>query len=150
MASSTVTYFHSNFVFIILYFTGWELANSGDLQCLGVFYGLVGRIDLQTSFDTRLMLIKEYSLVGELTGRGTVYKIRSVTLLPLRGSDITHTELGLKPCKKHKNFALANITVDNTLQKVPFAKTWGTIKSATSTIKNTTQHAAALATSQVL
>lgn len=127
---------------------GWELANSGDLQCLGVFYGLVGRIDLQTSFDTRLMLIKEYSLVGELTGRGTVYKIRSVTLLPLRGPDVTNVELGLKPCKKHKNLSPGNISVD-TLQKVPFAKTWGTIKSATSTIKNTTQHAAALATSQV-
>ena len=85
------------------------------------------------------MLIKEYSLVGELTGRGTVFKIRSVTLLPLRGGDITNSELGLKPCKKHKNILSGNISVD-ALQKVPFAKTWGTIKSATSTIKNTTQH----------
>lgn len=34
-------------------------------------------------------------------------------------------------------------------QKAGFAKTWGTIKSATNTIKNTTQQAAALATSQV-
>ncbi|KAG8320968.1 Phosphatidylinositide phosphatase SAC2 [Homalodisca vitripennis] len=124
---------------------GWELANSGDPECLGVFYGLIGQLELLS--DCRLLLVKDAARVGELQGRGTVYKIRSIALLQPKGPDVTAGELKLKPCRKHCN-SNTSIATDN-IQKVAFAKTWGTIKSAGSTIKNTTQQAAALATSQV-
>lgn len=62
-----------------IYFLGWELANSGDPECLGVFYGLIGQVDLL--LQRRLLLVREVAYVGELQGRGTIYKIRSISLL---------------------------------------------------------------------
>lgn len=61
---------------------GWELANAGDPECLGVFYGLVGQLELLS--ESRLVLVREAVCVGVLQGRGTVYKIRSIALLQVR------------------------------------------------------------------
>jgi uncharacterized protein YdiU (UPF0061 family) len=94
------------------------------------------------------MLIKEIVAVGELQGGHIVYKINSVAFLHL-GSE--NFDIGLLPCAKHQ-YGLKKKTISGRLfdtQRTSFAKTWGTIKNATNTIKNTTQQAAALATSQV-
>ncbi|XP_054278972.1 phosphatidylinositide phosphatase SAC2 [Macrosteles quadrilineatus] len=125
---------------------GWELANSGDPECLGMCYGLVGQVDLLS--DTHLLLVREVARVGELQGRGTIYKIRSVSLLQLRGHEVATSELKLKQCHKHSNSHVGNAVADN-MQRLGLSKTWGTLKSAGSTIKNTTQQAASLATMQV-
>ena len=97
------------------------------------------------------MLIKETSEVGILQGNHVVHKIKSVAFLHL-GSE--NFDIGLYPCPKHQNLGPRKKPTAATgglfdAQKTGFAKTWGTIKSATNTIKNTTQQAAALATSQV-
>ncbi|XP_034939249.1 LOW QUALITY PROTEIN: phosphatidylinositide phosphatase SAC2 [Chelonus insularis] len=125
----------------------WEWATANNLECLGTFHGIIGKIDQTPFMEPRIMLIKEASNVGELYGSHTVYKIKSVAFLQL-GSE--NSEISLLPCKKHGgiNNKIGGGSND-ILQKTGFAKTWGTIKSATNTIKNTTQHAAALATSQV-
>ncbi|KAK0159400.1 hypothetical protein PV328_010279 [Microctonus aethiopoides] len=126
----------------------WEWASANNLECLGVFHGIIGKIE-QTSFmEPRLMLIKDIANVGVLYGDRMVYKIKSVAFLQL---GVDNSDLGLLPCKKHgginNKFSLTGS--NDSIQKTGFAKTWGTIKSATNTIKNTTQQAAALATSQV-
>lgn len=128
---------------------GWELANSGDVECLGIFYGLIGKIDFQVDGEGRLLLIKETDVVGELPDGRTVMKIRSIVFLHPSGSDVTATELGLKSCKKHKGGTYNSNNMFELPQKAALAKTWGTIKSATNSIKSTTQQAAALATYQV-
>lgn len=94
------------------------------------------------------MLIKEVLPAGELYGGHVIYKIKSITFLHL-GSE--NNDIGLLPCKKHQNLPKKKSQggLFDVPQKAAFAKTWGTIKSATNTIKNTTQQAAALATSQV-
>ena len=94
------------------------------------------------------MLIKDVSPVGELHGGRVVYKIKSVAFLHI-GSD--NSDLGLQPCKKHQSLPKKTFQTGlfDAPQKAGFAKTWGTIKSAGNTIKNTTQQAAAMATSQV-
>ncbi|XP_046742174.1 phosphatidylinositide phosphatase SAC2 isoform X2 [Diprion similis] len=126
----------------------WEWATAIDPECLGTFYGVMGKIEQPSVLDPRIMLIKEVEPVGELHGGHVVFKIKSVAFLPL---GIDSIDVGLLPCKKHQNLprkkgqgGLFDIP-----QKASFAKTWGSIKSATNTIKNTTQQAAALATSQV-
>lgn len=127
------------------------MASADDPECLGVLYGIVGKIELQSVVDCRLMLIKESASVGDLPGGKTVYKIKSVTFLQL-GPAGDSADLGLKPCRKHQNNKKTGSSgggIFDIHQKAAFAKTWGTIKSATNTIKNTTQQAAALATSQV-
>ncbi|KOX67473.1 Phosphatidylinositide phosphatase SAC2 [Melipona quadrifasciata] len=94
------------------------------------------------------MLIKEVSPVGELYGGHVIYKIKSIAFLHFGNEN---NDIGLLPCKKHQNLPKKKSQggLFDVPQKAAFAKTWGTIKSATNTIKNTTQQAAALATSQV-
>nr|XP_050853948.1 phosphatidylinositide phosphatase SAC2 isoform X2 [Vespula vulgaris] len=126
----------------------WEWASPKDLECLGMFYGIVGKIDQPSVLEPRLMLIKEVSVAGELYGGHIVHRIKSIAFLHI-GTD--NTDIGLLPCKKHQHLPKKKGTsgLFEVPQKAAFAKTWGTIKSATNTIKNTTQQAAALATSQV-
>ncbi|XP_043672998.1 phosphatidylinositide phosphatase SAC2 isoform X2 [Vespula pensylvanica] len=126
----------------------WEWASPKDLECLGMFYGIVGKIDQPSVLEPRLMLIKEVSVAGELYGGHIVHRIKSIAFLHI-GTD--NTDIGLLPCKKHQHLPKKKGAsgLFEVPQKAAFAKTWGTIKSATNTIKNTTQQAAALATSQV-
>ncbi|XP_029675642.1 phosphatidylinositide phosphatase SAC2 isoform X1 [Formica exsecta] len=126
----------------------WEWATPRDLECLGMFYGIVGKIEQASVLEPRLMLIKDVTPVGELHDDHVVYKIKSIAFLHL-GTD--NADIGLLPCKKHQ-YGLkkrGGIGLFDVPQKAALAKTWGTIKNATNTIKNTTQQAAALATSQV-
>ncbi|CAH1404834.1 unnamed protein product [Nezara viridula] len=125
---------------------GWELANSGDVECLGVFFGLVGKISFQAESETRLLLIKETEVVGDLPDGRTVIKIRSIAFLYPCGPDVSAAEIGLKSCKKHR---AGGCNMFELSQKAPFAKTWGTMKSAANSLKSTTQQAAALASYQV-
>ncbi|XP_014219978.1 phosphatidylinositide phosphatase SAC2 [Copidosoma floridanum] len=128
----------------------WEWASAVELECLGLFHGLIGKIEQSQVLETRLMLIKETSPAGELQGGHVVHKIKSVAFLHL-GSE--NFDIGLQPCPKHQHAPIKKKPSSGVglfdAQKAGFAKTWGTIKSATNTIKNTTQQAAALATSQV-
>ncbi|KAK1125853.1 hypothetical protein K0M31_005391 [Melipona bicolor] len=126
----------------------WEWASPKDLECLGIFYGIVGKIEQPSVLEPRLMLIKEVSPVGELYGGHVIYKIKSIAFLHFGNEN---NDIGLLPCKKHQNLPKKKSQggLFDVPQKAAFAKTWGTIKSATNTIKNTTQQAAALATSQV-
>ncbi|XP_018048607.1 PREDICTED: phosphatidylinositide phosphatase SAC2 isoform X2 [Atta colombica] len=125
----------------------WEWATPKDLECLGMFYGIVGKIEQTSVLEPRLMLIKDITPAGELHGGHVVYKIKSIAFLHIGTENM---DIGLLPCKKHqyvlkkKGSGLFDVP-----QKAALAKTWGTIKNATNTIKNTTQHAAALATSQM-
>ena len=127
----------------------WEWANAIDIECLGVFYGIVGKVEHISVLEPRLMLIKEVASVGELHGGHVVYKIKSIAFLQL---GVENQNIGLLPCKKHQHMPKKKSVggMFDITQKTGFSKTWGTIKSATNTIKNTTQQAAALATSQVL
>ncbi|XP_011702877.1 PREDICTED: phosphatidylinositide phosphatase SAC2 isoform X2 [Wasmannia auropunctata] len=126
----------------------WEWATPKDLECLGMFYGIVGKIEQTSVLEPRLMLIKDVTPAGELHGGHVVYKIKSIAFLHV-GTE--NTDIGLLPCKKHQYAMRKKGTggLFDVPQKAALAKTWGTIKNATNTIKNTTQHAAALATSQM-
>ncbi|KAJ9598474.1 hypothetical protein L9F63_010843, partial [Diploptera punctata] len=131
--------------------SAWDLATADDPDCLGILHGIVGKIELHSVVESRLMLIKESASVGDLPGGKTVYKIKSVAFLQA-GATSESVDLGLKPCQKHQNCKKTGISSGGLFdihQKAAFAKTWGTIKSATNTIKTTTQQAAAMATSQV-
>lgn len=74
-----------------------------------------------------------------------MYKIKSIAFLQL---GLENVDLQLQQCPKHKTVTLrsgSNSLFD--MQKnSAFTKTWGTLKSAGNTIKNTTQQAAAIAT----
>lgn len=65
---------------IFLFSKGWELANGQDPECLGIFYGLIGRIRL-ADCDDRLLLIKECATVGTLPSGHVVNAITSIAIL---------------------------------------------------------------------
>ncbi|XP_030753570.1 phosphatidylinositide phosphatase SAC2 isoform X2 [Sitophilus oryzae] len=126
--------------------TGWDLPDAEDPICLGICEGIIGKVEYVPLFDPKLLLIKESSLVGKLHGNNEVYKIKSVVFLPLNTENVA---LNLRTCTKHKTISLKKPNTSNPLlelQKNTLSKTWGTLKSAGSTIKNTTQQAAAIAT----
>ncbi|XP_076265258.1 phosphatidylinositide phosphatase spermathreecae isoform X3 [Rhynchophorus ferrugineus] len=126
--------------------TGWDLPDAEDPVCLGVCDGIIGKVEYVPLFDPKLLLIKDSASVGKLHGDNDVYKIKSVVFLPLNHEEVT---LNLKPCQKHQTIGLKRVTNTNSLleiQKNTLSKTWGTLKSAGNTIKNTTQQAAAIAT----
>lgn len=94
------------------------------------------------------MLIKESVPVGKIHGQHKVYKIKSVAFLQPDSEDAS--ELRLQPCRKHGSPSDSNrrhpAVLFDVQKNVALTKTWGTLKSAGSTIKSTTQQAAAIAT----
>ncbi|KAK6633081.1 hypothetical protein RUM43_012824 [Polyplax serrata] len=124
--------------------TGWDLASAVDPECLGVCYGIIGKVQIDSIVEPRLLLIKEYKSVGEYIDGHIIYKIKSIAFLSPGGTE----SLNLTHCKKHQNLAFTK-KAGLFDQKSTFARTLGAVKSATNSIKTSTQQAAALAIPQV-
>nr|CAH7731652.1 unnamed protein product [Callosobruchus chinensis] len=126
--------------------TGWDLTDADDPVCLGICDGIIGKVEHSPLFDPRLLLIKESLPIGKLHGDNEVFKIKSVAFLSLNGDE---TDINLKTCSKHKSAESKPSQPTSSLfdlqKNAAFSKTWGTLKSAGNTIKNTTQQAAAMA-----
>ncbi|XP_039445307.1 phosphatidylinositide phosphatase SAC2 isoform X1 [Culex pipiens pallens] len=148
---------------------GWDLSSVDDIECIGITHGIVGTIALQGVLEPHLIIIKEAIPVGVLYAPHLVYKIKSICIL---GPDEPDTVI--LPCSKHNT-----TTTVKTIPSIGSAsaqagapgtssgqstssprsrlfessalvnKTWGAVKSAGSTIKNTTEKAAAIASNQV-
>ena len=126
-----------------------DLVYAENPSCLGIVYGILGKIDLEST-DTRLLLVRDFAHIGDLPGGHPVFKIKNVAFLPLKSDP---GELGLDACKMHQEIRNRKLGVPAGGlfdQKAMLGKTWGSIKSAGNSIKNTTQQAAALATMQVI
>lgn len=142
-----------------------------DIECIGITHGIVGVISLPNVYESHLVIIKEASPVGVLYPPHLVYKIKSICILSADEPDTI-----LSPCTRHSrssnttpthsrnssassssiisaNNANANSASSSRSKLFEgnqlMNKTWGAVKSAGTTIKNTTQHAAALASNQV-
>nr|NP_001163676.1 spermathreecae, isoform E [Drosophila melanogaster]ACZ94972.1 spermathreecae, isoform E [Drosophila melanogaster] len=143
---------------------GWDLSSVDDIECIGVTHGIVGVISLPNVYEPHLVVVKEASAVGVLYPPHLVYKIKSICIL---SADDPDTDL--PNCTKHTKSNQSTpthsvSTSNNNNASVPSSgggsskstklfegmnKTWGAVKSAGNTIKNTTQQAANLATKQV-
>ncbi|KMZ02159.1 phosphatidylinositide phosphatase SAC2 isoform X1 [Drosophila simulans] len=143
---------------------GWDLSSVDDIECIGVTHGIVGVISLPNVYEPHLVVVKEASPVGVLYPPHLVYKIKSICIL---SADDPDTDL--PNCTKHTKSNQSTpthsvSTSNNNNASVPSSgggsskstklfegmnKTWGAVKSAGNTIKNTTQQAANLATKQV-
>ncbi|XP_058127148.1 phosphatidylinositide phosphatase SAC2 [Anopheles ziemanni] len=138
---------------------GWDLSSVDDIECIGVTHGIVGTIALQGVLEPHLIVIKEVVPVGVLYAPHLVYKIKSIAVLGPEGADVL-----LLNCSKHNtNHAIKVAPVGGATSdgghpspksrlfesSALVNKTWGAVKSAGSSIRNTTEKAAAIATSQV-
>ncbi|XP_020813812.1 phosphatidylinositide phosphatase SAC2 isoform X1 [Drosophila serrata] len=144
---------------------GWDLSSVDDIECIGVTHGIVGVISLPNVYEPHLVVVKEATAVGVLYPPHLVYKIRSICILSAEEPDTD-----LSNCTKHTKSNQSTPTHSASIANNNNAsassgggggsskstklfegmnKTWGAVKSAGNTIKNTTQQAANLATKQV-
>lgn len=63
----------------IFRFIAWELANGQDPECMGIFFGFIGRIKCPVMEDS-ILLVKESVLVGELPSGHAIHKIKSIAM----------------------------------------------------------------------
>ncbi|XP_059607415.1 phosphatidylinositide phosphatase SAC2 isoform X2 [Phlebotomus argentipes] len=123
---------------------GCDLSAVDDIECLGLTPGIVGALQLPGVLEPHLMIIREATPVGVIYPPNIVYKIKSVLLL-----NAEEPEAILSPCSRHstvKEVPRSNVLLESSQL---MNKTWGAMKSASSTIKSSTQHAALLASTQV-
>ncbi|XP_037943362.1 phosphatidylinositide phosphatase SAC2-like [Teleopsis dalmanni] len=143
---------------------GWDLSSVDDIECIGITHGIIGVISLPNVYEPHLVIVKEASPVGVLFPPHLVYKIKSVCILSADEPDAILTS-----CTRHSksnnstptHTSNTSGTSTNTSQNATSTrsklfegnqlmnKTWGAVKSAGNTIKNTTQQAAAIASIQV-
>ncbi|CAL4085307.1 unnamed protein product [Meganyctiphanes norvegica] len=135
--------------------TCWDLATAGNPICLGMVHLLIGKIQVHPDVSPRLVLASGVRNVGSLSGGHPVYCISRVVFLPLwtqPDQDLSH----LQPCQKHSQLPSGGAGGDKRVgnpfgdlqQKVSMSKTFGTLKSVTSTIKTATVNVAATAALQ--
>ncbi|XP_036323807.1 phosphatidylinositide phosphatase SAC2 isoform X2 [Rhagoletis pomonella] len=143
---------------------GWDLSSVDDIECIGISHGIVGVISLPNVYEPHLVIVKEATPVGVLHAPSLVYKIKSICILSADEPDTVLTS-----CTRHSRSAnstpthspSSNASTTSSTGNTPVAKTklfegaqlmnktWGAVKIAGSTIKNTTQQAAALASNQM-
>lgn len=147
----------------------WDLAAQENPECLGLVWGLYGKLDIHPDVCERLVLVKKCDRVGEVPGprlkKHAVYRVSEIVLVPLAppaaavaGEMPLAQQLGLKPCPKHHGGIIeypdftdgGNANANQSSSKIRMAKLGGSFKLATDTFKNTAGNAAfALLPSQV-
>jgi len=65
------------------------LVDAVNPECLGIFYGLVGKVELNPGLAPRLILIRAVEVCGQLPGEHPVYRIKGVAFLNILGPDAT-------------------------------------------------------------
>ncbi|XP_016961024.1 phosphatidylinositide phosphatase SAC2 isoform X2 [Drosophila biarmipes] len=143
---------------------GWDLSSVDDIECIGVTHGIVGVISLPNVYEPHLIVVKEATAVGVLYPPHLVYKIKSICILSAEEPD-TDLPNCTKHTKSNQSTPTHSVSSSNNNNATVLStgggsskstklfegmnKTWGAVKSAGNTIKNTTQQAANLATKQV-
>lgn len=127
--------------------TAWDLTKAEDPHCMGLVHGIVGKLNPFPDTDPQLLIIESCSLVGYVWRNQPIFKINKIGLLSLGQQE---AEITTHPCSKHSNSVAFNQRPDDSgskpshssRQQEAFAKTWGSIKSATKSLKSTTVQAA--------
>ena len=148
------------------------MTSADDPHCMGLVHGIVGKLNpfpgksnllesikgqqnteccvilfIFTDTDPQLLVIESCSLVGYVWNSQPIFKINKIGLLSLGPHE---PEITTHPCSKHNNSVAFNQRSDDTLnksthssrQQEALAKTWGSIKSATKSLKSSTVQAA--------
>ncbi|XP_060589408.1 phosphatidylinositide phosphatase SAC2-like [Ruditapes philippinarum] len=115
--------------------TGNDLCSAWNPVCIGLVYGVIGKIKIHSESEWKLLLISKQTCVGKLEGEHDVFQINKITVLSL--SDTEPAEVDLDLCKMH-HFGIRQtdrITQNADGQGKSLQKTWNTIKSAAENVK---------------
>ena len=67
----------------------WDLAGQENPECLGIVWGLYGKLTIHPDLPDRLVVVRHCERVGDLPGRGgllskhSVYKVTNVVAIPI-------------------------------------------------------------------
>lgn len=115
--------------------SGNELCSAWNPVCIGLVYGVIGKIKIHPEAEWKLLLIRQRTLVGKIAGKHDVYKVDKVAVLSLSDTEPVEVELDL--CGKH-HFGIRKtdrITQAADGQGKSLQKTWNTLKSAAENVK---------------
>ena len=98
-----------------------DLAEQENPECLGLVWGLYGKLDIHPDVCQRLVLVRRCDRVGEIPGprlrRHAIYRVGDVVLLPLVPPNLVpgdvplSQQLGLKACPKHHGGVYSKVHV---------------------------------------
>uniref|UniRef100_A0A8W8IR31 SAC domain-containing protein n=1 Tax=Magallana gigas TaxID=29159 RepID=A0A8W8IR31_MAGGI len=113
---------------------GDEICLAWNPVCIGLVYGLIGKIKVHPDDDWRLILIKQKSVVGSVLDDHQIYKVNKVIILPL--SDADPQEFDLDLCNVHHFGIRKPKTISQTgIQQKQLQNAWKTIKSGMDNVK---------------
>ncbi|XP_064601355.1 phosphatidylinositide phosphatase SAC2-like [Liolophura sinensis] len=114
---------------------GTDLCLAWNPICLGLVYGVVGKIKPHPDSENWLILIRQTNFVGKFFDKHEVFKIEKIAVLPLSTSEPADLDIDL--CRKH-HFGIKKperITQAAQGQKRALQKTLSSIKSAAENVK---------------
>ncbi|XP_014666575.1 PREDICTED: phosphatidylinositide phosphatase SAC2-like, partial [Priapulus caudatus] len=106
----------------------YDLCDAWNPLCLGRIYGLIGKFEIPDC-EPKLLIVKQQTVVGDLSDDHPVYRIDRIAVLPLSYAE--PEELALQPCSKH-HFGVDSSKVNPTApadQQKALQKTWNSFKS---------------------
>lgn len=113
---------------------GDEICLAWNPVCIGLVYGLIGKIKVHPDDDWRLILIKQKSVVGSVLEDHQIYKVNKIIVVPL--SDADPQELDLDLCNVHHFGIRKPKTISQTgIQQKQLQNAWKTIKSGMDNVK---------------
>ncbi|XP_078311930.1 phosphatidylinositide phosphatase SAC2-like isoform X2 [Crassostrea virginica] len=113
---------------------GDDICLAWNPVCIGLVYGLIGKIKIHPDDDWKLLLIKQRMEVGCVMDEHKIYKVNKIVVLPL--SDAEPQELDLDLCNVHHFGIRKPKTISQTgIQQKQLQNAWKTIKSGMDNVK---------------
>ncbi|KAK3095790.1 hypothetical protein FSP39_019195 [Pinctada imbricata] len=114
--------------------SGDDICSAWNPVCIGLVYGLIGKIKIHPDEEWRLLLIKERSLVGRIAEKHEVYRINKIVIIPLSSAE--PQELDLDRCQVHHFGIRKNQTISQTGgSQRQLQNAWKTIKTGVDIVK---------------
>lgn len=110
-----------------------ELPPSWNAECIGIVYGLVGKVKIHTDSEWKLILVKSQVNVGQIAEVHDIYQISKVAILSLSAQE--PVDLGLEQCPKHAFVDKQGMPLSTVQSSKPLQKTWNSVKSAVENVK---------------
>lgn len=110
-----------------------ELPSSWNGECLGIVYGLVGKVKVHADSEWKLILIKNQTNVGQIAEVHDIYQINKVVILSLSAQE--PVDLALELCPKHSFVDKQGMPSSTGQSSKPLQKTWNSVKSAVENVK---------------
>ena len=99
----------------------WDLAGQENPECLGIVWGLYGKLSIHPDLPDRLVVVRHCERVGDLPGRGgllskhSVYKVTNVVAIPILPPGLMTSSASLMTGTTNTSSSQAHSNTESTL-----------------------------------